>query len=175
MSDEKLTAVEQAAEKARKADLAADLARKDPTELKLLAQQIGVVDADKIEKPEDLKAAIELKAEADAAAGRQRIRDMEAEEAESVGDEDANRPSTSRIIRALNAEFCRDIPQEGRHGSFEPDGDDPRFGGDYDVSNGKYRVVGSEWLFLIHRKKLQAVERAGDVNKYGGKYVIAID
>jgi hypothetical protein len=75
----------------------------------------------------------------------------------------------------LNAEFCRDIPQEGRHGSFEPEEDHPRFGGDYDVPNGKYRVAGSEWLFLIHKKKLQGAERATEANKWGGKHVIAID
>lgn len=174
MDNEKMTAAEQRAEKRRKADLSAQIGRMDEVELGLFAQQVGV-DASKTPAREDLIAAIELKAEVDAAAGRQALRDMEAEETVSVADEDSRRPAASRIIRALNAEFCRDIPQEGRHGSFEPDEDHPRFGGDYDVPNGKYRVVGSDWLFLIHRNKLQGAELATEKNNYGGKHVIAID
>ncbi len=174
MGNETMTAAEQQAEKQRKADLAAEMARMDEVELKLLAARAGV-EADKYPKREDLIAAIELKAEADAATGRQALRDLEEEEKNSVATEDDRRPPATRIIRALNAEFCSDIPQEGRGGSFEPDEDHPRFGGDYDVPNGKYRVSGSEWLFLIHKKKLQAVERATEANKYGGKHVIAID
>ena len=171
---EKMTRAEKAAEKQRKADLAAEMERMDDNELKMLAQRAGV-DASQHPERKDLVAAIELKAEADAAAGRAAIRDMEEQEGQSVANEDVNRPESSRIIRALNAEFCRDIPQEGRAGSFEPDEDHPRFGGDYDVPNGKYRVTGSEWLILIHNKKLMGIERATEANKYGGKHVIAVD
>lgn len=174
MGNETMTSNEQQAEKRRKADLAAEMKRMDDVELRLLAARVGVA-ADDTTKRDDLIAAIDLKAEADAAAGRQKIRDIEAEEGKTVEEEDAKRPATSRIIRGLNAEFCRDIPQEGRSGSFEPDEDHPRFGGDYDVPNGKYRVAGSEWLFLIHKKKLQGVERASEANKYGGKHVTEID
>jgi hypothetical protein len=174
MGDAKMTPAELADEKKRKAGLAAEIERMDDTELKLLAARVGVDPATTPER-KDLVAAIELKAEADAAAGRQAIRDMDEQERTAVSDEDSKRPATARIIRALNAEFCRDIPQEGRHGSFEPDEDHPRFGGDYDVPNGKYRVSGSEWLILIHKKKLQGIERATEKNNYGGRHVIAVD
>lgn len=171
---ETMTAAELAAEKQRKADLALQMDRMDDTELKLFAVRVGV-EPDKTPARKDLIAAIELKAEADAAAGRKAIRDMDEEEAKRVADEDDKRPAASRILRSLNAEFCRDIPQAGRAGSFEPEDDDPRFGGDYEVPNGKYRVVGSEWTFLIAKKKLVSAERATEGNKYGGKGVIAID
>lgn len=174
MGTETMTAAEKQAEKKRKDDLAAEISRMDDVELGLLAKRAGV-DAEKFPKREDLIAAIELKAEADAADGREALRNMEAEEQAFVADEDLRRPAVNRIIRALNAEYCRDIPPEGRHGSFEPDDDHPRFGGDYDVPNGKYRVVGSNWLFLIHKKKLQGAEIATEANKYGGKHVIAIE
>ena len=174
MADEKMTAAEIVAEKKRKADLAAEIERMDDTEIKMLAERVGV-DPAATPARKDLVAAIELKAEADAAAGRQAIRDMEAEEGTAVADEDARRGPTARIVRALNADFCRDIPQDGRGGSFEPEEDDARFGGDYDVPNGKYRVTGSEWLISIHKKKLMGIERASEANKYGGKHVIPID
>ena len=174
MGDTKMTSVELADEKNRKEGLAAAMARMDDTELKLLAAR-AEVEADKYPKREDLIAAIELKAEADAAIGRKALREMDEQEATAVSAEDSKRPATARIIRALNAEFCRDIPQEGRHGSFEPDEDHPRFGGDYDVPNGKYRVSGSEWLILIHKKKLQGIERATEKNNYGGRHVIAVE
>lgn len=174
MGDVKMTAGELADEKTRKEGLAAAMARMDDTELKLLALRAGV-EADKYPKREDLIAAIELKAEADATLGRQALREMDEREAAAVSVEDSKRPASARIIRALNAEFCRDVPQAGRHGSFEPDEDDVRFGGDYDVPNGKYRVSGSEWLILIHKKKLQGIERATEQNNYGGKHVIAVD
>jgi hypothetical protein len=174
MGKEQITSAEQQAEKQRKADLAAEISRMDDTELALLAKRIGV-EPEKSQKREDLVAEVELKAEADAAAGRQAIRAMEEEEGAFVADEDSRRPAVSRIIRALNATFCGDIPQEGRHGSFEPDEDHPRFGGDYDVPNGKYRVAGSEWMFVIHKKKLMSAESATEANKWGGKHVIPIE
>ncbi len=174
MGTETMTAAEIGAEKQRKADLAAEIERMDDTELKMLAQRMGV-DPAATPARKDLVAAVELKAEADAALGRQKIREMEAEEEASIANEDTRRPASARIIRALNAEFCRDIPQDGRGGSFEPEEGDPRFGGDYDVPNGKYRVTGSEWLISIHKKKLMGIERASEANKYGGKHVIPID
>lgn len=173
MGTETMTAAEVQAEKQRKADLSVQIERMDDVELNLFAKRIGV-EPEKMKRA-DLVAAVELKAEADAADGRQAIRDMETEEGEFVANEDVNRPASARIIRALNFEFCKDIPQAGRAGSFEPDSDDPRFGGDYDVKNGKYRVSGSEWLFLINNKKLISAERATEANKYGGKAVIAIE
>lgn len=172
---DKLNAAEQASEDQRKADLAGDIERKDDVELKLFAVQLGVPDADKIAKRADLVAAIELKTEADAAAGRKALRAMEAEEAASVAAENDKRPPSSRVIRALNAEFCRDVPQEGRAGSFEPDDGHPRFGGGYDVPDGKYRVTGSDWVFEIRKKKLAAAVMATEANRYGGKGVIAVD
>lgn len=175
MDGEKLTAAEQSAEKQRKADLSLQIERMDDTELGLFAKHVGV-DPEKMSR-QDLVAAVELKAEADAAAGRQAIRDMEKEQGEAVANEDVNRPAASRIIRALNVEFCRDIPQEARAGGFEPEDDHDRFGAgaSYDVPNGKYRVAGSEWMFTIHKKRLMSAERATEQNKWGGKHVIPIE
>lgn len=175
MGIEKTTPSEQVAEKQRKADLAAEIERKDDVELRMFAQQIGVTDVEKITARKDLVAAVELKAEVDAAAGRQAIRDMESEEASSVAGQDDKRLPTARILRALNAEFCRDIPQEARAGGFEPGDDDARFGGDYDVPDGKYRVLGSEWVFEIRKKKLAGAARATEKNHYGGKDVKAVE
>lgn len=169
-----ITAAEQAADKQRKTDLVKAIERMDDVELGLFAKQIGV---DPAQHPgrKDLVAAVELQDEANAAAGRQKLRDMEVAAAKDIADEDTRRPPVSRIIRALNAEFCRDIPQEGRGGRFEPDDGDLRFGGDYAVPDGKYRVVGSEWLFEIRKKMLVAAELASEKNRWGGKGVIAID
>ena len=172
--DDKMTAAEIAAENQRKTDLAGEIERKDDVELKLFAGRVGV-DADKYSVRADLVAAIELKAEADAAAGRKALKDMEDEEALKVAGEDDARPPQARVLRTLNAEFCKDIPQDGRHGTFEPSDGDIRFGGDYNVPNGKYRVAGSEWVFDIQKKKLVSAIRASEQNKYGGKGVIAID
>lgn len=174
MAKEILTEAEKAADRQRKADLIASIERKDDVELNMFAKQIGL-DPEKYSSRADLVTAIESLDEDNAAAGRQKIRDMETEEANSVASENDRRTAGSRIMHALNAEFCRDIPQEGRSGSFEPEDDDPRFGGDYDVPNGKYRVAGSEWLFLIAKKKIVSVERASERNKFGGKGVILID
>lgn len=173
--DKEMTASEQAAEKQRKADLAAELERKDKVELGLLAKKIGVPGHDKLHTRKDLIAAIEEKADADAAAGRQKIRDMEAEEGRFVAGQDDSRPQSSRVLRALNAEFCRDIPQEGRAGTFEPEDNDARFGGDYDAPDGKYRVVGSDWIFEIKGKKLASAIRASEQNRYGGRDVESVD
>jgi hypothetical protein len=172
---EKMTAAEQQAEKQRKQDLAAEIERMDDVELRMLAVRIKVPEVDKLTARKELVDAVESKAEADAALGRQAIRDMEAEEDGKVSSEDARRPATSRILRALNAEFCRDIPQEGRGGHFDPGDDHPRFGGSYDVPDGKYRVTGSEWVFEIKKKKLAGALQASEANKYGGKGVIAVD
>lgn len=174
MGTEKLTSAEQAAEKTRKAELAAEIERMDDTELALLAKRAGVDPAAFPKRP-DLVAAIELKAEQDAALGRQALRDMDEGENRKVLAEDDRRAPTARILRALNAEFCRDIPQEGRAGSFAPDDGDVRFGGEYDVPDGKYRVGGSDWVFEITKKKLAGAVLASEANRYGGKGVIAVE
>ena len=174
MSEKMMTAAEQSAEATRKAGLAAEMAEMDDAQLADLARR-AEVDASAYPKREDLIAAIELKAEEEAAKGRQALREMDEQERLAVSNQDSKRSATSLIIRALNAEFCRDIPQEGRGGSFEPEGDDPRFGGVYDVKNGKYRVAGSDWLFLISGKRLVSAETATEKNGWGGKAVIAIE
>jgi hypothetical protein len=174
MEPEKLTAAEAAAEKQRKEDLAAEIKRKDDVELKLFAQQIGI-DADKHPKREDLQAAIELKAEEDAAAGRKAIRDADEEQAKSVATEEDRRTASARAVRALDAEFCRQVPQEAYSGSFEPGEAHPRFGGEYEVPNGKYRRTGSEWVFEFRKKRLISAVRATAANNYGGEGVKAVD
>jgi hypothetical protein len=175
MKAETMTDAERAAEKARKEGLAAEMASMTDEQLADLATR-AEVDAKAYPKRKDLIAAIELKAEADAAVGRQALREADEAQKKAVEDEDARRPAPSRIIVQLNAEFCRDMPEAARSsGAFEPDDGDPRFGGDYNVQNGKYRVVGSDWLFLIAGKRLVSAERATEANKWGGKAVIQVD
>lgn len=174
MSEETMTAAEISAEATRKAELAAEIKEMDDTQLAELAKR-AEVDASAYPKREDLIAAIELKAEEDAAKGRQALRDIDAAQKAAVETEDTRRSEPARIIRALNAEWCREIPAEARGGHFEPDSDDPRFGGVYDVKNGKYRVAGSDWLFLIAGKRLVSAEFATEKNKWGGKAVIPIE
>lgn len=170
-----MTDAERAAEQTRKAELAAEMQQMDDAQLAELAKR-AEVDAKAHPKRDDLIAAIELKAEADAAEGRRAMRDADEKQKAAVEQEDAKRSEPARIIRALNAEFCREIPEAARaSGAFEPDDGDPRFGGDYNVKNGKYRVVGSNWLFLIAGKKLVSAELATEANKWGGKAVIPID
>ncbi|MFT4115428.1 hypothetical protein [Bradyrhizobium sp.] len=174
MDPEKLTAAEEAAEKQRKEGLAAEIKRKDDVELNLFAQQIGV-DATKYPKREDLEAAIELKAEQDAAAGRKAIRDADQQQADSVAGEEDKRSMHARAVRALDAEFCRQVPQEAFSGSFDPGEEHPRFGGEYNVPDGKYRRTGSEWVFEFKKKRLVGAVRANEANSYGGKNVKHVD
>ncbi len=149
------------AEPKRKEELAAKLKRMDDTEVKLYAQKIGA-DITAAKDRADMEAAIELKEEdtAKAAAFKAAIEAEDAAQARAVATEADKRDPTERILRALNAEFCRDIPASARSGGFEPDDNDPRFGGDYDVANGRYRVSGSEYYFDIKGKKLVSAERA---------------
>ncbi len=139
-----------------------------------LAKRAGVegVDPKKYKTREELVAAVEAKISDEI--GKVRLAEMEKAEAEAAKMA-SSLDNVSRVVRALNAEFCRDIPQEGRGGAFEPEEDHPRFGGDYNVPNGKYRVAGSEWMFLIHKKKLQGAERATEANNWGGKHVITVE
>lgn len=164
-------------ETTRKTDLKASLGRMDDVELGLCATQRGI-DPRKFTKRDDLIAAIELQAEdeANSAASKKKIEQDEADQAKSIASEEDQRTGTAKIIRALNAEFCRDLPHEARSGSgFEPEEGHPRFGGEFDVPNGRYRVSGSDWLFDIKGKRLAGVERATEQNKFGGKKVIAVD
>lgn len=157
-------------------NLAEKLEKMDDTEIKLYAQQQGI-DVAKVTDRAGLVAAIEQKASeaAAAAVAAKKLQDDEAAQAASIAGEEDRRSATDKVIRALNADFCRDVPPAARSGgTFEPDEGDPRFGGDYDVPNGRYRVVGSDHLFDVKGKKLVAVHRASAVNKWGGAKVVAI-
>lgn len=162
-------------EEARQHDLAAKLKRMDVTELRLYAEKTGV-DLSSAPHRDDIVAAIELKEENDAkaAAAQKAIEDDEKAQGEKIRDEADQRGPIERRVRALNAEFCRDVPQEARAGSFDPGEDHARFGGEYDVPDGRYRVVGSDWLFDIADKRVAGAQRATAQNNYGGKNVIAI-
>lgn len=162
-------------EDARKHDLAAKLKRMDVTELKIYAEKTGV-DISSAPHRDDIVAAIELKEENDAkaAAAQKAIEDDEAAQARAIKDETDQRGPIERRIRALNGDFCRDVPQEARGGSFEPGEDHERFGGEYDVPDGRYRVTGSEWLFDIEDKRLARAQRATEQNRFGGNKVVAI-
>lgn len=165
----------EAAEAKRKADLSADLERKDDTEIALYAAQIGVTVTADMKRP-DIVAAIELKAEDDAksAASAAAIKAMEDEEAAKISAEALGGDAASRVIRRINASFCADIPQEARAGGFEPEEDHERFGGSYDAPNGTYRVLGSEYLITIKGKRIARIEKATLQNNYGGKSVVAV-
>jgi hypothetical protein len=164
-----------AAEEKRKKELHTELGRKDAVELDLYAKQLGI-DISDAKTPEDKRAAIELQAEeqAKAAMADARIKHMESEQGRKVAREDDNRDDTAKIVRQLNALFCRDIPQDARSGSFKPGKDDALFGGEYDVADGKYRVAGSDWVFEIRKKKLAGAVQATQANQYGGKGVVSI-
>jgi hypothetical protein len=148
----------------------------DDVELKLLAKRIGVDDRQKIPEAQGPDRG-------DRAEGRGRCRGRP----QAIRDMEARKPRRRRARRQAAAGGAhhpraqrRILPRHpaGRRAAVSsPEEDHPRFGGDYDVPNGKYRVAGSEWLFLIHKKKLQGVERsrATEANKYGGKHVIAVD
>lgn len=171
---EKLTGAEQSAETKRKDELAAAIAAKDDVELKLFAKELDVPDVDKLSERKDLIAAIELHEEKVAGEHRARLRKMEDDEAAKVNGADDKRAPDAKAIRALNAEFCRALPEGSRSGQFEP-GDDARFTGDYSVKDGKYRVAGSDWVFEIRKGRLLRATRATPENGYGGKGVVAVE
>lgn len=165
----------EAVETRRKADLHAELERKDTVELGLFAKDKGV-DLGGAATDADMHAAIELHMEAEAkkAAADAAIKEIEAQEARSIARENDGRDDTARTLRALNAVFCSDVPQDARGGTFKPVKGDAVFGGDYDVPNGKYRVAGSEWVFEIKGDKLVGAVRATQQNQYGGKGVTSV-
>lgn len=164
-----------AAEEKRKKNLHEELKRKDATELKLYAQQHSF-DLSGAETVADMRAKIELLAEevAKKAATEEEIKHLEDEEMRKIAREGGDRDQVNKDLRALNALFCSAVPQAARDGSFEPEKGDPVFGGEYEIPNGKYRVVGSEWVFEIRKGKLAGVVRAAPQNGYGGKDVIAV-
>lgn len=166
------------AEKSRIKDnvdgLEAEMKKMDDAAVKALAQRIDVP-IEKYPERKDLEAAILLKAEADATAGVRRIRAMDEEEAAMIATSDDKRTEASRVVRRLHAEFTRDIPQEGRSGSYEPTEDDPRFGGDHPVPDGKYRPAGSDHIYEFKKKRLVGVTRATAGNDYGGKGVKSVE
>lgn len=171
--DERVRAREDAEAK-RKADLAAAIERMDDVELGLLASKNGV-DIGGLTARADIVAAVEMKLDDDAkaAADAQALADIEADQASEIADEEDGRDATAKIVRRLNTEFCRDVPQAAREGSFEPE-DGGAFSGEYPVKDGRYRVVGSEWLFDFRKKRLALATRAAAANKFGGKGVIHI-
>ncbi|MCD0419484.1 hypothetical protein LOC51_19895 [Rubrivivax sp. JA1024] len=145
-------------------------------DLLALAQSIGVDvfkgDASGLSR-DDLIAAIELHEEAQVEAAAKQLAADEAAQAASVAREAGDRSPSDQVIRRLNADFSRDVPQAARSGEFDPAGD-PRFGGEYDVPNGRYRVVGCDWVFQIKSKKLASVLEASPANKWGGKSVVMV-
>lgn len=162
------------AEAKRKADVTAAIERMDDVEVGLFAEKNGV-DLAGLSTRVDKVAAIELKLDADAkaAADAAAIADIEADQADDIAAEDDGRDATARIIRRLNSEFCGDVPQAAREGGYEPD-EGGAFSGEYPVKDGRYRVVGSEWLFDFKKKRLVSANRASAANKFGGKGVIPI-
>jgi aminopeptidase N len=171
---EKLTQGERAELEKYNTDLAAEIAAMDDTELGLLAKRADV-DASKYPKRDDLIAAIKEKASADFAAGKVELREMAESESQRVMATEEARPASARIIRALNASFCRDMPEEARAGAYEPTADEGEFGGEYAVANGIYRVLGSEWVFEIKGKRLIRAFNARPENKWGGDKVVQVD
>lgn len=77
-----------------------------------------------------------------------------------------------RSLIALNAEFCRDVPQEARGGRYGAV-DRKRFARQIPVPNGRYRVTGSDWILTIDRSAFAAAERAVPPH-YGGPDVIPV-
>lgn len=155
-------------------DLAAEIAAMDDTELGMLAKR-AELDATQYKSREDLVAAIKEKAAADYTAGKIELRKMVEEENRAADAQVANRSASARAVAGLNFNFCRDLPEEARSGSFSPIEGDAAFGGEYAVPNGRYRVVGSEWIFEIRGKRLVSAFVANASNNWGGDKVVQIE
>lgn len=77
-------------------------------------------------------------------------------------------------IRRVNFEFCRDVPQEARGGSFDAT-DHERFQGQkFDLPDGTYRTAGGDWFYTFRRGRLEAAAIATEANKYGGSKVVIV-
>jgi hypothetical protein len=148
----------------------------DDVELGLLAKR-AEVDAAAYADREALAVAVKAKVAADFVAGKLALHKMVEDEntkadAVLVGQERGD----SAIIRRLNAEFCRELPEGVISGSaFEPAEDHPRFGGEYAVADGRYRVVGSDFVFEIAGRRMAQAFAATRANAWGGGKVIAIE
>jgi membrane protein involved in colicin uptake len=158
---------ERAAEAERAAALMKELGALSDAELQKRAEDLKL-DVSKCKNRDEVEAAIE-KHEHDAA-GKARLEAMKRAEADA---RDREPSDTAKVLHRLNHDFCRDIPQEGRGGTFVPD-DGSEFSGSYFVPDGTYRVVGSDWLFVIKGRKLAQAMTATAANKYGGKDVIEV-
>lgn len=172
MADE-LTITEQAQIKNQMDGLTAEVKTLDDDGLKALALRAGVEAKDL--KRADLEKAILEKAQIEAVAGVMAIRRMEEEEAAMVSTAEDKRPEWARAIRRLHAVFASDVPQEARSGSFEPDKDHPRFGGEHPVPDGKYRPAGADHVYEFKKKRLVSVTAATPANNWGGKDVKAVE
>ncbi|MFT0876003.1 hypothetical protein VRZ08_05540 [Rhodopseudomonas sp. G2_2311] len=118
------------------------------------------------------EAAAKQKAAEEAA---KKLVDDEAAQAAKIAAEDSGRSAVDRVIRRLNSDFCRDLPEGARSGDYDADADrDQRFSEPYEVPNGRYRVAGSDWVFEIKSKKLVSAFRATDANRWGGKGVVSV-
>lgn len=90
-------------------------------------------------------------------------------------DDSVSRQPAAQALRALNADFCADIPQEGRAGRYSATPHD-RFARlpELPVADGKYRVLGSGWVLVLRRGRLvEAIEAKAP--HWGGKGVITVE
>lgn len=174
MNEIELTASELASVKANMDGLTAEVKTMNEEGLKALASRIGI-EAEKFKKRDELEVAILNKAHDDAIDGVRAIRRMEQEEADMIATADDKRPEWSRTIRRLHAGFASDVPQAARSGSFEPDRDDPLFGGEHPVPDGKYRPAGADHVYEFKKKRLVSVTAATAANKWGGKDVKIVE
>lgn len=78
-------------------------------------------------------------------------------------------------IRDLNRRFCAKLPEAAaKGGEYQPQDGDALARLELDVPDGTYRLVGSDWFYIVKNRRLARAALATRANKYGGPKVILV-
>lgn len=139
------------------------------------------VDVSKAESADDVRQLLLEDAENKLSPGEKdqlrkaRLDEADAQDRAAAAKRKPDLSEVERTVVRINLEFCRDIPQSGRGGTFTVEKNDPRFGGDYAVPNGTYRVAGSDWLYTFRGGRFVSAHLATPENRWGGEKVISVN
>lgn len=80
----------------------------------------------------------------------------------------------ARTVRQFVAAFSARLPNgAAQQGAIVADDNDPRLAGEFAVPDGRYRVVGSDWIVVFRKHRFAGAELARPP-LFGGKNVIPV-
>lgn len=81
----------------------------------------------------------------------------------------------AKHLRGFNEDFCAKLPGDARFGRYDAEPGDRFAKVRVPVPNGRYRVVGSEWIHEFVGGRFVRAVRATAENEFGGADVVGVE